>query len=51
VIASSGYNEAVARQRFGGDTLAGFIQKPYTPARLAHKVKSVLARPRSISAA
>jgi hypothetical protein len=31
-----------AVQRFAGKGLAGFIQKPYTAAALAEKVKEVL---------
>ena len=42
VILSSGYNEAEATRRFSGKKLAGFVQKPYTSARLAEAVKSVL---------
>jgi len=43
VLLSSGYNEVEAVQRFAGKGLAGFIQKPYTAAALAEKVKEVLA--------
>ncbi len=41
VLLSSGYNEVEAVQRFAGKGLAGFIQKPYTAAGLAEKVKEV----------
>ncbi len=44
VLLSSGYNEVEAVQRFAGKGLAGFIQKPYTAAALAEKVKEVLSR-------
>ncbi len=44
VLLSSGYNEVEAVQRFAGKGLAGFIQKPYTAATLAEKVKEVLNR-------
>ena len=44
VLLSSGYNEVEAIQRFAGKGLAGFIQKPYTSAALAEKVKEVLTR-------
>ncbi len=37
VIATSGYNEAEALKRFG-NTVDGFIQKPYTVAQLARMV-------------
>jgi len=43
VLLSSGYNEVEAVQRFAGKGLAGFIQKPYTAAALAEKVKEVLS--------
>jgi PAS domain S-box-containing protein len=43
VLLTSGYNEVEAVQRFAGKGLAGFIQKPYTAAALAEKVKEVLA--------
>jgi PAS domain S-box-containing protein len=42
VLLSSGYNEVEAVQRFAGKGLAGFIQKPYTAAFLAEKVKEAL---------
>ena len=43
VLLTSGYNEVEAVQRFAGKGLAGFIQKPYTAAALAEKIKEVLA--------
>jgi PAS domain S-box-containing protein len=42
IVLSSGFNEAEAIQRFAGQRLSGFIQKPYTAAQLAEKVKTVL---------
>jgi DNA-binding NtrC family response regulator len=44
VLLSSGYNEVEAVQHFAGKGLAGFIQKPYTAAALAEKVKAVSQR-------
>ena len=41
-IASSGYNAAMAMQRFAGYGLKDFIQKPYTAEQLAEKVKAAL---------
>lgn len=38
VLLSSGYNEIEAVERFVNKGLAGFVQKPYTSARLAEKV-------------
>ncbi len=42
VVLSSGYNEQDATNRFAGQGLAGFIQKPYTPGDLRAKMKEAL---------
>jgi CheY-like chemotaxis protein len=42
VILCSGHNEQDATQRFAGQGLAGFIQKPYDTAVLRKKLKEVL---------
>jgi CheY-like chemotaxis protein len=42
VIGSSGYSESVAKERFGGNGLASFLQKPYSARILAERVKQVL---------
>ena len=42
VIATSGYNEVEAMRRFGAG-LSGFIQKPFTPRKLAEKIHRVLS--------
>jgi two-component system cell cycle sensor histidine kinase/response regulator CckA len=47
VLLSSGYNEVEAIRRFTNKGLAGFIEKPYTSAALARKVKSVLTAERA----
>lgn len=39
IIVSSGYAESETMRLFHGQNVAGFIQKPYTSARLAEKVK------------
>jgi CheY-like chemotaxis protein len=44
VIASTGYSEAEAAQRFANRQVGGFIQKPYTAVQLARLVKTVLKR-------
>jgi len=44
VVLSSGYNEVEAIQRFIGQGLAGFLQKPYTSAALAEKLHTVVRR-------
>jgi two-component system, cell cycle sensor histidine kinase and response regulator CckA len=43
VVLSSGYDEIDAVQRFAGESSFDFIQKPYTPAALAAKMKKALA--------
>ena len=43
VVLSSGYNEQEITQRFAGKDHAGFIQKPYTTARLKEALQAVLA--------
>jgi DNA-binding NtrC family response regulator len=42
VILSSGYSEIEATRRFASERLAAFLQKPYTPAKLARVMKRVL---------
>jgi PAS domain S-box-containing protein len=42
VILSSGYNQAEALRRFRTANLAGFIQKPYTAAKLVETIGTVL---------
>ena len=42
VILSSGYDEQDAMQRFSGDKIAGFVQKPYTFELLKEKLKNIL---------
>ena len=43
VVLSSGYNEEDVTQRFIGQGLAGFVQKPYTSAKLRITLNRVLA--------
>jgi CheY-like chemotaxis protein len=47
IIVTSGYNEIEAIRRFTGRGIAGFIQKPYTAAQLAEKIKGVLEQRQS----
>jgi CheY-like chemotaxis protein len=42
VILTSGYNEIEATRRFVSRGLAGFLEKPFTPADLAAKLTAVL---------
>jgi CheY-like chemotaxis protein len=42
VILSSGYNEQEVIQRFSGKGLSGFIQKPYTLAKLQETLNRIL---------
>ena len=44
VILSSGFNEIEAIRRFQGKGLRGFVQKPYTAATLAQRVKAALTQ-------
>ncbi|GMR00401.1 MAG: hypothetical protein BMS9Abin18_1248 [Zetaproteobacteria bacterium] len=44
VVLSSGYNEQDTTNRFAGQGLAGFIQKPYAPEALRAIMKEVLDR-------
>jgi len=41
-LISSGYSEAEAMRLFQGQTVAGFIQKPYTSKRLAEHLKTAI---------
>jgi DNA-binding NtrC family response regulator len=43
VVLSSGYREADAMSKFANDSLAGFVQKPYTSTDLYEKVDAALA--------
>jgi len=49
VIASSGYSESIAKERFGGRGLAAFLQKPYSAKKLADAVKAVLEQRASVA--
>jgi CheY-like chemotaxis protein len=42
VILSSGFNESDALRRFGRANLSGFLQKPYTSAKLAERVRNAM---------
>jgi CheY-like chemotaxis protein len=44
VVLSTGYHEAEVLRRFNGKGLAGFIQKPYTAAQLAERIKAAAER-------
>ncbi|NIA13520.1 MAG: PAS domain S-box protein [Nitrospiraceae bacterium] len=43
VVLSSGYNEREAIERFSGEGLAGFLQKPYQAEQLLDKLGEVLS--------
>ena len=43
VVISSGYSEAECMELFRYDWISGFIQKPYTSARLFQRVQAALA--------
>ena len=42
VIISSGYGEFFARKQFGPADAVGFLQKPYTAAKLAKKLNQII---------
>ena len=42
VVLSSGFSESEALRRFGDRGLGGFLQKPYTAAMLASKIKQAI---------
>jgi PAS domain S-box-containing protein len=42
IIMSSGYSEGAAREELGRDAVAGFIQKPYTAAKLVASIQEAL---------
>jgi CheY-like chemotaxis protein len=44
VLMSSGYAETETLERAGARLLAGFIQKPYTTAYLAERLREIIAR-------
>jgi two-component system cell cycle sensor histidine kinase/response regulator CckA len=46
VVLCSGYNEQEITQRFVGQGLAGFLQKPYLPVQLYAKLQEVLGQGR-----
>jgi signal transduction histidine kinase/ActR/RegA family two-component response regulator len=46
VIVSSGYSETEAARQFVGQTISGFLQKPFTAAQLFEKVASTLGSKR-----
>jgi PAS domain S-box-containing protein len=50
VIGSSGFNESVAKERFGGHGLASFLQKPYSARVLAERVKQAIEDGRATGA-
>jgi signal transduction histidine kinase/CheY-like chemotaxis protein len=43
VLLSSGYDEIETTRQFTAEGLAGFLQKPYTGARLAEMIRSILS--------
>jgi CheY-like chemotaxis protein len=51
VILTSGYNEIEATRRFTSKGLAGFLQKPFTPAELAQRLRAALVKEESQPAA
>jgi hypothetical protein len=42
VLISSGYTEGETMRLFEDGRISGFVQKPFTPARLAEQVREAL---------
>jgi PAS domain S-box-containing protein len=40
IVVSTGYNEGATRELFESDTVVGFVQKPYTAARLCERIRT-----------
>jgi two-component system, cell cycle sensor histidine kinase and response regulator CckA len=40
IVISTGYNEGATRELFGAGAIVGFVQKPYTAARLAERIRT-----------
>jgi CheY-like chemotaxis protein len=51
ILLSSGYDEGEVLAQFNHERLFGFIHKPYTPAQLAEKVKTVMSEATACCAA
>jgi len=52
IVMSSGYSELAAREELGQEAVAGFIQKPYTAAKLVTSIQEALehsTRPEVVS--
>jgi CheY-like chemotaxis protein len=45
ILLSSGYDEEEVLGSFRGTQLAGFLQKPYTPAQLGEKIRVAMGAP------
>ena len=43
VVIASGYSEAEVMKLFAGQHVSGFLQKPFTPTRLAETIKKVIS--------
>ena len=43
IVLSSGYGEEEVLAGFRGTKIDGFVQKPYTPAQLAEKIKRAMS--------
>jgi two-component system cell cycle sensor histidine kinase/response regulator CckA len=40
IVVSTGYSEVATRESFGVGTVVGFVQKPYTAARLCERIRT-----------
>ena len=41
IVVSTGYSEVATRELFDSGTVVGFVQKPYTAARLCERIRTV----------
>ena len=48
VIVSTGYTELVAIEQFGAGAAIGFVQKPYTVAKLVEKIRAAIEHSQSL---
>jgi len=48
VIVSTGYTELVAIEQFGAGAAIGFVQKPYTVAKLVEKIQAAIEHSQSL---
>jgi CheY-like chemotaxis protein len=48
VIVSTGYSELVVIEQFGAGAAIGFVQKPYTAAKLGETIRTAIEHPQNL---